>query len=556
MPLSALFIRDFAIIHRLELELNSGLTVLTGETGAGKSILIDALALALGVRAETASIRQEADSAEVLAQFDIAPDSDAAVWLRKQELIDDRCCITRRIVYRDKPSRAFINGRSVTMQMLNELGDFLVDIHGQHEHQSLLHRQIQRRVLDDYAGLQGELAELGRLYDEYKALLSRHEGLSQRSTDQQARTDLLRYQINELEKLGLGNGEFQDLEQEHRRLAHANELINGMQFIVHTLYEGDQDTTSAKLAACIHKLEALAEFDHGLSVASSLLSEAQIQVEEATVQLRQRLAAVDLDPKRLDWVEQRIRAVTDLARKHHCEPDHLPATQRALVAELSEVQDADSSLAQLKEQILTTRQRYQALAERISNRRSQVGQQLSRDITSQMQELGMRGGEFKVSLKQSDTDPSRYGYDLVEFLVSATKAQPVRPMAKVASGGELSRISLAIQVVTATVGRIPCLIFDEVDVGIGGGIAEIVGRKLRSLGRSRQVLCITHLPQVAAQGHQHLQIAKDEEVGVSIDVSCLDSESRINEIARMLGGVEITRQTQEHAKDMLSRAQL
>lgn len=556
MALSTLFIRDFAVIQQLDLEFGAGLTVLTGETGAGKSILIDALTLALGARADTDSIRRGADSSEVLAHFDIEPDTDAALWLQQQELIDDRSCITRRIVYRDKPSKAFINGRSVTLQMLNELGNYLADVHGQHEHQSLLRRETQRQVLDDYAGLQGETNKLEQLYNDYKELLLRYDHSSQQSADQQARIELLRFQISELEQLTLADGEFHELEQEHRRLAYANDLINGMQFIVHALYESDEDTTSAKLADCIQRLDALTQFDHELSAVSTMLREAQIQVEEATIQLRQRLASVELDPKRLDWLEQRIGAATDLARKHRCKPEELPTRLAALVTELSEIEDAGSKNAQLKQQVFATRQQYHAIAGQVSDRRRKVGERLTRDISDQMQELGMRGGKFKISIDSKETEPTRFGYDSVEFLVSANRGQPIKPMAKVASGGELSRISLAIQVVTAAVGRIPCLIFDEVDVGIGGGVAEVVGRKLRSLGRSQQVLCITHLPQVAALGHQHLQICKGEDAGIYINVSHLDSQSRVNEIARMLGGVEITPQTREHAKDMLSRAQL
>lgn len=556
MSLRTLFIRDFAIVRSLDLELSPGLTVLTGETGAGKSILVDALALALGARAETDSIRRDTGSAEVLAQFDIEPNRDAALWLRKHELIHDDCaCITRRIVFRDKPSKAFINGRSVTIQMLNELGNYLVDIHGQTEHQSLLRRDAQRQGLDDYAGLQHEVQELGRLYDDYKYSLSRYHGLVQQSGDQQARVDLLRYQIDELQKLGLSNGEYRNLEQEHLRLAHANDLIEGMQFIVYALYEGDEDTVSAQLAECIKRLKTLTEFEAELSKIDSLLTEALVQIEEASGQLRHRLADVELDPQRLAWVEQRIRIAMDLARKHQCEPVSLPDTLSALTAELSAVEDVDSNLEQLNQKALKTRQQYHTLAKQISSRRRDRGQRLSNDITRQMQELGMRGGEFKINIERLESEPTRFGYDLVEFFVSTNPGQPVKPLAKVASGGELSRISLAIQVATATVGRVPCLIFDEVDVGIGGGVAETVGRKLRSLGRSRQVLCITHLPQVAAQGHQHLQIHKDEDRGVFINVSHLDNQSRVNEIARMLGGIQITKQTREHAKDMLSRAQ-
>lgn len=555
MSLSSLFVRDFAIVRRLDLELSGGLTVLTGETGAGKSILVDALALALGARAETESIREGADSAEVIAQFDIDPDSDAASWLKQRELSDDHSCITRRIVYRDKPSRGFVNDRSVTIQMLNEFGNLLVDIHGQHEHQSLLRRDAQRQIVDDYAGLQPEIRKLNRLYDEYKDLLARHSDLSKRSSDQRGHLDLIRYQVDELSKLDLGDDEYSILEQEHRRLAHATDLVNGMQNVVYTLYEDDEGAISTKLAACIQKLEALIEFEPELSDIRTLLSDAQVQVEEASVQLRQRLTAVEVDPQRFNWIEQRMRSILDLARKHQCGPEDLPEVLRTLAAELSTAEDTDSNLEQLHQKLTATEQQYHVLAEKISLRRRKVGLRLSKDITTQMQELGMRGGQFEANIDGSKSDPTRFGYDSIDFLVSAGRGQPIRPLAKVASGGELSRISLAIQVVTAAIGRISCLIFDEVDVGIGGGVAEIVGRKLRSLGKSQQVLCVTHLPQVAAQGNQHLQIYKDKDIGVFVNVTHLDSKSRVNEIARMLGGIEITRQSREHAKELLDRAQ-
>ena len=554
MSLATLFVRDFAIVHRLDLELNTGLTVLTGETGAGKSILVDALALALGARAETDSIRDGADSAEVLASFELSPGEDATHWLREQELTDGQTCITRRLVYRDKPSKAYINGRPVTILVLKELGNLLVDIHGQHEHQSLLRRGSQRQVLDDYADIQPQVEELGQLYENLRSLRSRHRALSRESDDQLARMDLLRYQINELEKLELGDGEYRDLEQEHSSLAHASDLTEGMQYAAHALYDGEDTTVNRTLAQCIQKLDALSEYSNDVGEVSTLLSEALVYVEEAASQLHHKLDRVELDPERLAWVERRIGIMVDLARKHKCDPDRLNETLASLSAELSDIDNMDTSAEELEQQIQQIQRHYHNLAQKVSFARSKAARRLSSAVTEQMQGLGMRGGQFDVSIATMETEPTRFGYDHIEFQVRSNKAQPPKPLTKVASGGELSRISLAIQVVTASVGRVPSLIFDEVDVGIGGGIAEIVGQKLRALSRSRQVLCITHLPQVASQGCEHLQIRKQEDKGVRINVTRLDARSRVDEIARMLGGIKVTEQTRANAEDMLERA--
>ena len=535
MPLSTLFVRDFALVRRLDLELTPGLTVLTGETGAGKSILVDALALALGARGETDSIRHGADNAEVLAGFDLDASEDAMAWLREQELLDGDTCITRRIIYRDKPTKAFINGRPVTVQTLKELGNALVDI------------------LDDYAGIHAELLELEQTYATYQRLRSRHRALSQESDDRLARIDLLRYQTDELEKLELSPGEYRDLEQEHGRLAHASDLTEGMQYAVQTLYEADENAVNQLLARCIQRLDALVEYAPDISEETALLNDALVLVEETAGQLNHKLGGVELDPKRLTWVEQRLKIILDLARKHACEPDRLGEILTDMATELSDLEDADTNLEQLEQRITQTEEQYQETARAVSAARAEAAQRLGSAVSEQMQGLGMQGGQFNIDVATTPGEPTHYGFDRVEFQVSANPGQPVKPLTKVASGGELSRISLAIQVVIAAVGRVPSLIFDEVDVGIGGGVAEIVGQKLRALADSRQVLCITHLPQVAAQGSSHLRVHKQEDEGVFIAISRLDPALRIDEVARMLGGVDITEQTRAHAEDMLSR---
>jgi DNA repair protein RecN (Recombination protein N) len=552
--LNSLFVRDFAIVRRLELEFGPGLTVLTGETGAGKSILIDALALALGTRAETGNIRHGAENAEILAGFNLQPEDDALQWLREQDLNDDSACITRRIIYRDKPTRAFINDRPVTVQTLRELGSMLVDIHGQHEHQSLMRRETQRRVLDDYAGISAKVRQVSELYERHQALQSNFDSLSQQTGERSAHVDLLQYQINELEALAVSDEEYFGLELEQRRLAHANELIEGMHFVIQSLYEAEDNAINQTLAQCIQRVEVLSEFAPEFGEVRSLLGEALVQVEEAAGRLSQKLDKIELDPQRLQWVEQRIQAILDLARKHHCEPEALPQCLHSLQMELSDITNTDTSLADLGQQISLTEKHYKALAGEISTARKDAGIRLSREITGQMQELGMASGQFQVKIESMSGELTRYGLDRIEFQVSANRGQPLRPISRVASGGELSRIGLAIQVVTASEGHVPCLIFDEVDVGIGGGIAEIVGHKLRILGQTCQVLCITHLAQVASQGFAHLRINKQEDDGVCVDIRSLDPLSRVDEIARMLGGIEITDQTRAHARDMLERA--
>ena len=554
MSLVSLFVRDFAIVRQLELEFDTGLTVMTGETGAGKSILIDALALTLGDRAETGNIRHGADRAEIVASFEVGSESQARAWLENHELLELGDCITRRIVYREKPSRAYINGRPVTAQTLKELGALLVDIHGQHEHQSLLHRETQRHVVDAYGGLSEQVRQLSDLYERHQLLQSRLQSITDEASDRSSRADMLRYQINELDSLGMTAGEYESLDMEHRRLAHASELLDGLSFISQTLYHAEDHTASGTIATCIQRLDALVDYAPELGGMKNLLSEAQIQIDEAATQLSQMQDKVELDPQRLTWVEQRLATVLDLSRKHHCEPNALPECLDSLRSELETLDGSQTNADELTQAVADIRAEYLNLAMQVSAARGQAARHLSDEITRQMQQLGMAGGRFHVELETGSEELTRYGLEQTEFQVYTNSEQPLRPLAKVASGGELSRIGLALQVITAETSSVPTLVFDEVDVGIGGSTAEIVGHKLRSLGGSRQVLCITHLPQVASQGCAHLQIYKEEQDGVVVNIQSLDSQSRVEEIARMLGGIEITEQTRAHARDMLKRA--
>jgi DNA repair protein RecN (Recombination protein N) len=553
--LNHLFIRDFAIVHKLELAIEPGLTVLTGETGAGKSILIDALALALGERAEGHVIRHGIDRAEVAAGFDLKAGHDAAKWLKAHDLFEDGECLLRRVVERDKGSKAWINGRPVPIQQLRELGELLVDIHGQHEHQSLLKREAQRQILDDYAGLAGQVDTLAGIYHGLRELEERRAALSREGADRAARIDYLRHQVQELEALKLTAEEIPGLEDEHKRLANAAELLQGAQGIAHTLYDDEEQAVSTRLSHCIRQLEDLSEYDAKLGELVGLLNEATVQVDEAAARLHQYLDGLDLDPQRLEWLDGRIAALHDLSRKHGVPAEELPAVLVRLQTELADIEDFDVNLDKLDREIKAAHDAYHKLAGEITRERARAAAKLGKEVSKEMPGLGMPGGRFDVTLTALPKgELAAHGLERIEFQVSANPGQPLKSLTKVASGGELSRISLALQVVTARIGRIPTLIFDEVDVGIGGGVAEIVGSQLRTLAGARQVLCITHLAQVAAQGHHHLQVSKETAAQTTVThIRPLHAKERVQEVARMLGGVEITRQTLELAAEMLSR---
>jgi DNA repair protein RecN (Recombination protein N) len=554
--LTHLHIRDFTIVHSLEVSLDQGLTVLTGETGAGKSILIDALALVLGQRADATVIRHGCDRTEITASFDLRPEHDAARWLGAQELFGDGECVVRRIIERDKPTRGFINGRPAPMQMLRELGEHLVDIHGQHEHQSLLRRDVQRQTLDDYAGIGDDVATLSATWHELNGLEERLETLRRQAEDRSARIDLLRYQVQELTALDLQPGELANIEEEHRRLANGAELLEGVQATAFEIYDNDEGAAAQILSHAVQRLEGLAQHDAALGEVLRMLNDAAIQVDEAASQLHDYTDRLDLDPQRLQWLDERLGAIQTLARKHRCEPDELLNVLDRLQTELADIEDFDVNLARLEQDIKTLRARYLEQAAVISAARTGAAGKLGADVSARMQDLGMPGGRFAVTLTPlPEGELASYGLERIEFEVSANPGQPLRPLTKVASGGELSRISLALQVITAAVGRVPTLIFDEVDVGIGGRVAEIVGQQLRALGHSHQILCITHQAQVAAQGNHHLQVSKDTGNNeTTTRIRTLDSTQRVEEIARMIGGIEISQQTLDHAEDMLSRA--
>lgn len=556
--LTHIHIWNFAIVESLDIEFESGLTVLTGETGAGKSILLDALGLALGDRADTSVIRHGCDKAEISVSFSVADAPEASAWLAQHEMESEDECIIRRSISLKGPSRAFINGIPSTVQQLRELGEMLVDLHGQHEHQSLLHKDIQRRLLDDYADHKALLGEVTKFYAEWQNLTRDYNHLSQANTDRDSRLELLRYQVQELEALDLQPGETEKLEQELKRLSNANQLLTTAQSVINRLDEDDHHAVSSILSQCNTDITGLTRIDEKLAPTAELLNSSIIQVQETVSELRHYIESLELDPERLSEVEQRITEIHNLSRKHRVEPEALVGLFPQLKQEQEDLKHADIKLGDLQKQIETARDAYVKAAKKLTASRLKTANLLSEKITDAMQGLSLQGGQFKAELIELDEAQwCGHGAENIEFLVSANPGTPVKPLNKVASGGELSRISLAIQVITAQAARIPTLIFDEVDVGIGGRVAEIVGLQLRALGQHRQVVCVTHLPQVAALGHHHYQVSKQTSQNTTLtEISPLDTTQRVDEIARMLGGIKITEQTLSHAREMIESAQV
>lgn len=555
--LTHIHLRDFAIVERLELELNDGMTALTGETGAGKSILVDALGLALGDRSDSGVVRHGAERAEIAVQFDLAQADDAHAWLQQQDLWSDGECLLRRVITAEGRSRAYINGRPVPVQSLRDLGDLLVDIHGQHEHQSLLRRDTQRQLLDDYAGNADLLAEIGDIHRTWDQRRQELQQLRDAARERGARLDLLRFQVEELQQAAVQPGEAARIEEEHGRAAHAGHLLETSQGAIAALYEGDDDNIHDRLSRVHAELDGLCDLDATLVPVRNLLNESMIQIQEAVDSLRDYVDGLELDPGRLQWLEERLGLLHSLSRKHHVDAEALPETLAQLEQELQNLDHADERLQELQDELNQLRTRYNDVAKQLSQRRSKAARTLNRDVSAVIQELGMAGASFEIAVaNEPDAKPSATGLDRVEFQVSTNPGQPMKPLSKIASGGELSRFSLAIQVVLADSTRIATLIYDEVDTGIGGAVAEVVGRRLRNLGDARQVLCVTHLPQVAAQAHQQLQVSKQQGKDfVGTRIKHLDADARVEEIARMLGGIEISAQTRAHAQEMIAQAQ-
>ncbi|MEX0735032.1 MAG: DNA repair protein RecN [Steroidobacteraceae bacterium] len=552
--LAHLQIRDFAIIDAAELELAGGLTALTGETGAGKSIIVDAVMLALGGRASTEALRHGAERAEITATFDFGSDAGVRRWLDEQAIdASDGEIVFRRVIGRDGRSRQYVNGQSLPAQSVRELGEMLIEIHGQQEFQSLVNRDAQRETVDghgDSAKFAGSVAELAV---EWRRLTAERDSLAALARDRASRIELLRYQVGELEALNLGAGEVEALIEERARLANRGRLAQAAQGALALCFDGDSSDAHALAARAASQLRAAAVLDARLADTLALVEESLISLRESGARLGAYLETLDADPARQEQVERRVAAIEELARKHRVEAPTLPLQLAELRSQLQQLEQSGLELGRLDGCIADVRARYDAAATELSATRRAASRRLGTAVTGLMRQLGMPGGMFEIAVEtKSGEDPQAAGADRVEFLVSANPGEPPKPVAKVASGGELSRISLAVRVAAAHRHARTCMIFDEVDSGIGGGVAEIVGRKLRKLGDRGQVLCVTHLAQVASQAHHQLRVTKLTDGRTSrTSVSALRQDERIEELARMLGGVEITRKAREHAREML-----
>jgi DNA repair protein RecN (Recombination protein N) len=552
--LRTLTIRDFVIVDTIELEFSNGFTVFTGETGAGKSILIDALQLALGGRGDASMVREGALKADISAEFALTP--AASGWLDQNELSSEEGgALLRRVIDNAGRSKAYINGSAATAGQLRELGELLVDIHGQHAHQSLLKGDAQRALLDNQVAVRdpsaaAQVHEVAATYKSWKALARQREEYETNAKNVLLERERLEWQVGELDKLAVKPGEWAEITNEHSRLSHAASLIEGAQEALNALSEAEQPILS-QLSSLNQKLAKLADVDAGLQAVLDCMEPARIQLQEAVYALNNYVDKIELDPERLSQVDARLDAIHGTARKFRTTPEELPDEHATLKAKLQQLADA-SDVDGLKRQEDKARGIYMEAARRLSATRAAMAQRLSSQVSEAMQELSMSGGRFEVALNACE--PASYGLEQVEFMVAGHAGVAARPLAKVASGGELARISLAIAVITAHATTVPTLIFDEVDTGIGGGVAEVVGRLLKRLGQSRQVLCVTHLPQVASQANQHFQVAKGTtEHGKTVShIDVLDNKARVEEVARMLGGIEITETTRKHARELLA----
>ena len=548
--LRRLYIRDFVIVDRLELDFAEGVGTLTGETGAGKSILVDALSLALGERAESGVVRSGCERAEAGAEFDVPGASPLADWLRDNDFDAESGCLLRRVVDSGGRSRAYVNGAPATLAQLREAAEFLADIHGQHAHHSLLRAESQRGLLDAHAGLTPLAREVAEKYRAWQKLRQACEHAARDAAASERERETLEWQVKELKALAFEPAQWLEDNQEQRRLSHAASLIEGTEAALAALDEGELAVTP-QLEQMLSRLDGLSDYDADLKEPLELLSTAQIQLQEAGHALRLYQRKLDLEPQRLAELEARMAVVLALARKHHVTPEELPQQLTQLASRLDEL-SLLADAAALAEHEARAQVAYADAARKLSKGRTKTAAELSAAVSAAMQQLAMAGGRFEIAMEKL-SDGAAYGLESVEFMVSANAGQPLRPLAKVASGGELSRIGLAIQVIASQATQVPTLIFDEVDVGIGGRVAEIVGRMLHQLGQSRQVLCVTHLPQVAACADWQWSVVKEEHDGSTRSkVSPLDKAARVDELARMLGGVRITDTTRRHAAEMLS----
>ncbi|WP_338679925.1 DNA repair protein RecN [Janthinobacterium sp. TB1-E2] len=553
--LHTLSIRDFVIVDTIELEFSAGFSVLTGETGAGKSILIDALTLALGGRGDASVVREGAAKADITADFSVSDVAQA--WLVAHEFAnDDGGALLRRVIDNAGRSKAYINGIPATAAQLRELGDMLVDIHGQHAHQSLLKSEAQRALLDGQAtareaGAEQDVRQVAALHKRWRALVRQREEFETNAANVLYERERLEWQVGELEKLAAKPGEWTDITNEHSRLSHAASLLEGAQEALSLISESEDHPIVSQLSALNQKLGKLVSVDAELQPIVDLIESSRIQLQESVYALNNYLDRVELDPERLHQLDARMEAMHSTARKFRVTPEELPEEHAKLSEKLQHLADA-SDIEGLLRQEAKIEAEYRAVAERLSATRRAAALELGQAVTRAMQELSMTGGSFEIALHPCE--PAAHGLEQVEFLVAGHAGTAPRSLAKVASGGELARIALAISVITSHATTTPTLIFDEVDSGIGGAVAEVVGRLLKRLGQGRQVLCVTHLPQVASQANQHFQVAKStlDNGKTASRIDMLDAKARVEEVARMLGGLEITATTRKHARELLA----
>ncbi|WP_281546178.1 DNA repair protein RecN [Grimontia sp. SpTr1] len=554
--LAHITIQNFAIVKALELDFQQGMTTITGETGAGKSIAIDALGLCLGDRADASMVRPGEEKAEIVVLFQLQNNPAARRWLEDNELVDGDECILRRVITKEGRSRAFINGSPVPASQQKALGQHLINIHGQHAHQLLMKNDYQLTLLDQYAGHQNLLAIMRQRYQDWRAARNELKQLEKNKEAFEAQRQLLEYQVNELNELALGETEYPELEAEHKRLSNCGDIAICSQSVLQALSEDDENNAMQLLQFAQQKLAELAAMDSRFNDLTQMLDEACIQVQETSHEISSYMDSLDMDPARLSYLDERMATIMRLSRKHQVSPEELFTSHQSLVNELENLNDSDNQIEQLAAQVELKHQACLAAAEKLSKSRKRYAKELDKLISASMHELSMQNGKFHIALdSQPESHLSPLGFDSIELLVSTNPGQPMQALGRVASGGELSRISLAIQVITAQKVDTPSLIFDEVDVGISGPTAAIVGKLLRKLGESTQVMCVTHLPQVAGCGHQQMFVAKASEKGkTTTSMIQLDTQSRVQELARLLGGSEITEHTLANAKELLIAA--
>lgn len=543
-------IQNFALANDLDIEFENKMSVVTGETGAGKSIMLDALSLSLGNRADTKMITAGADRAEINATFDISSNESVKQWMIEHDLEDNSTCILRRIITIEGRSKGFINGVPSTLSDMSYLGNLLVDLHSQHEHQSLLVRDNQRRLLDEFGGHQSLVKEIGIIYQLCQSQEKKLKNLLSNLGKESSKLQLLEYQLDELQALDLKEDEVALLETEQKRLSSSEDILRNCNDAINLCRSNDTNNIVGMLARVIELLSVID--DPKVRGVAELLNSSQIQVEEASDDLQSMIGNIIVDPERLSMVEKKLSSIYDIARKHHVKANHLLTVTKDIEKEIASLKNIDTEVDMLEAQLSQCRKKYQEVASKLTEKRTRHGLALQSAVTEKLRQLGMTEANFEVSLKTKPAD-SVYtnGVEDVEFLITTNKKYAARSLNRIASGGELSRISLAIQVVTANTSSIPTLVFDEVDVGIGGATAEVVGALLRDLGTKTQIICVTHLAQVAAKGNQHLRVNKQED---GIQVTPLNRSRRVKELARMLGGIELTEQSIAHAEQILGNA--